>query len=372
VSELAASAGRILAVARKEFYHLRRDRLTGGMVGGIPIVMTVIFGLAINQDVRHLRAGVADLAGTQRARELVLDAQASQVVRLAERAQSAEELEQMLRRGEIAVGILIPPDFESRVAGRDRPPAQLLVDGADPIVFGAARALAQLPVDAVPAPAAGPAARPPPLELRPYFNPERRSPVFIVPGLCGLILTLTMVLFTSAALVRERERGNLEMLIATPIKTPELMLGKILPYVAIGYVQITLILGVAYFLFRVPFLGSLVDLYAGAGVFVAAMLSLGLLFSTIAQTQFQSFQMAFVSFVPQVLISGFMFPFDGMPRFFQLLSEVLPLTHFLRIARGVLLRGATLAELWTDVWPLLLLFAVLMTLSILRFRKRLD
>ncbi len=372
MSRALESAGRILAVARKEFFHLRRDRLTGGMVAGIPIVMTVIFGLAINQDVRHLRAGVADLAGTQRARELVLDAQASQVVDLVAHATSAEELEQMLRRGEIAVGILIPHDFEARVAGRDRAPAQLLVDGADPIVFGAARGLASLPIRIPGGPRAAATSQPPPLELRPYFNPERRSPVFIVPGLCGLILTLTMVLFTSAALVRERERGNLEMLIATPIKTPELMLGKILPYVAIGYVQITLILGVAYFLFRVPVRGSLLDLYIGAGVFVAAMLSLGLLFSTIAQTQFQSFQMAFVSFVPQVLISGFMFPFDGMPRPFQLLAEVLPLTHFLRIARGVLLRGATLVELWPEIWPLLLLFAVLMTLSIQRFQKRLD
>jgi ABC-2 type transport system permease protein len=342
------------------------------MVAGIPLMMTVIFGLAINQDVRHLRAAVADLAGTQRARELVLDAQASQVVDVVARASSAGELEQMLRRGEIALGILIPADFEARVARRDRAPAQLLVDGADPIIFSAARGLAALPVRVPPAAVASTGASLQPLELRPYFNPERRSPVFIVPGLCGLILTLTMVLFTSAALVRERERGNLEMLIATPIRTPELMLGKILPFIAIGYLQISLILGVAYFLFRVPVRGSLLDFYLGAGVFVATMLSLGLLFSTVARTQFQSFQMAFVSFVPQVLISGFMFPFDGMPRPFQLLAELLPLTHFLRIARGVLLRGATLGELWPEVWPLLLLFGSLMTLSVVRFRKRLD
>ncbi len=366
------SLGRVLAVARKEFYHLRRDRLTGGMVVGVPVVMTVIFGLAINQDVRHLRAAVADLSGSQRARELVLDAQASQVIRLSTTAVSADELEAMLVRGEIAAGILIPHDFERRVATRERPAAQLLVDGADPIVFGALRSLSALPVRAPSRPAAAAAAPPPAFELRPYFNPERRSPVFIVPGLTGLILALTMVLFTSAALVRERERGNLEMLIATPIRTPELMAGKVLPYVAIGYLQISLILAVAYFLFRVPLRGSLVDFYVGAGVYVAAMLSLGLLFSTLAQTQFQSFQMAFVSFVPQVLISGFMFPFDGMPWPFQWLAEVLPLTHFLRIARGVLLRGATLGELWPDVWPLLLVFTVLMSLAILRFRKRLD
>jgi ABC-2 type transport system permease protein len=310
-----------------------------------------------------------DRAGTQRARELLRGAEASQVVDLARGAHSAQELERWLVRGEIAVGILIPADFEARLESRDRPLAQLLVDGADPIVLGAARGLAAMPA---PARNAGAPARPQSFEVRAYFNPERRSAVFIVPGLCGMILALTMVLFTSAALVRERERGNLEMLIATPIRTPELMLGKILPYVAIGYLQISLVLAVARFFFDVPTRGSLFDLYAGTGVYVAAMLSLGLLFSTLAQTQFQSFQMAFVSFVPQVLISGFMFPFDGMPRPFQLLSEVLPLTHFLRIARGVLLRGATLGDLWPELWPLLLLFSVLMTLSVLRFRKRLD
>jgi ABC-2 type transport system permease protein len=196
--------------------------------------------------------------------------------------------------------------------------------------------------------------------------------VFIVPGLCGLILTLTMVLFTSVALVRERERGNLEMLITTPIRAPELMLGKILPYIAIGYVQITLILLLALFFFRVPLVGSLVDFYVGAGAFVAAMLTLGLIFSTIAQTQFQAFQMAFMSFMPQILLSGFMFPFDGMPRPFQWLAELLPLTHFIRIARGVLLRGATLGQLWPEIWPLLAIFAGLLALSVLRFRKRLD
>jgi ABC-2 type transport system permease protein len=364
------SLGRIGAIAHKELLHLRRDRLTGGMIAGIPLVMSIIFGLAINQDVRHLRAAVADLAGTQRARALALDAQASQVIDLGQSVRSAEALERMLVRGEIAVGILIPPDFEQRVARRDRPPAQLLVDGADPILFGAARALRALPVrsDLAPAPSAGPDT----FEVRAYFNPERRSPVFIVPGLCGLILTLTMVLFTAVAIVRERERGNLEMLITTPVRTVELMIGKVAPYVAIGYVQITLILLVAVFLFRVPVRGSLLDFYLGSGLFVAATLALGLVISTVAQTQFQAFQLAFVSFVPQILLSGFMFPFDGMPRPFQMLSECFPLTHFLRIARGVLLRGATLVDLTGELVPLLAILGLLMTAAVFRFRKRLD
>jgi ABC-2 type transport system permease protein len=369
VSAAGDTLSRILAVARKELTHLRRDRLTGGMVVGVPIMMTVIFGLAINQDVRHLRAAVVDHAGTQRSRELAAAAEASQVIDLATGARDAQELERMLVRGEIGVGVLIPPDFERRLERRDRPAAQLLVDGADPIVLGAARALAGLPRAARASGATAPAAS---FEVRAYFNPERRSAVFIVPGLCGLILALTMVLFTSAALVRERERGNLELLIATPIRTPELMLGKILPYVAIGYVQISLILSVAFLVFEVPLRGRLAEMYVGTGFYVAAMLALGLFFSTLAQTQFQSFQMAFVSFVPQVLISGFMFPFDGMPRPFQYIASVLPLTHYLRIARGVILRGATLPELWGSIWPLLLLFSVFLTLSIARFRKRLD
>jgi ABC-2 type transport system permease protein len=361
--------GRIGAIARKEFLHLGRDRLTGGMVAGIPIVMTIIFGLAINQDVRHLRAGIADLAGTRRARELVQGARASQVVDPVRSAQSAGELERMLVRGEISVGILIPHDFERRVARGERPPAQLLVDGADPILFASARGLAELPLGG--RASVGPAP-PATFELRPYFNPERRSPVFIVPGLCGVILTLTMVLFTAVAIVRERERGNLEMLITTPIRTVELMVGKIAPYVLIGFVQVSLILLLATLLFRVPIRGSLFAFYAGAGVFIAAALTLGLLISTLAQTQFQAFQMTFVSFLPQILLSGFMFPFDGMPRPFQLFAELFPLTHFLRIARGVLLRGATLGDLWPEIWPLLALFAALLTLSVLRFRKRLD
>jgi ABC-2 type transport system permease protein len=362
--------GRIGAIAHKELLHLRRDRLTGGMIAGIPLVMSIIFGLAINQDVRHLGAAVADLAGTQRARELALDAQASQVVDLEESVRSAEELERMLVRGDVAVGILIPQDFEQRVARRDRPAAQLLVDGSDPVLFGAANALRGLPVRSALGPA--PAGVPETFEVRAYFNPEGRSAVFIVPGLCGLILTLTMVLFTAVAIVRERERGNLEMLITTPVRTVELMIGKVAPYVAIGYVQITLILLVAVLLFRVPVQGSLLDFYLAAGVFVAATLALGLMISTVAQTQFQAFQLAFVSFLPQILLSGFMFPFEGMPRPFQMLAECFPLTHFLRIARGVLLRGAGLADLTGELAPLLAILLVLMTGAVLRFRKRLD
>ena len=365
----AFSLRRVGAVARKELLHLRRDRLTGGMIAGIPLMMTLMFGYAINQDIRHLRAGVADLSGTQRARWLAADAQATQVVDLVRRADSAQELEAMLVRGEISVGLLIPADLEERLVRRDRPAAQLLVDGGDPIVLGAARALVSLPA---PGRSRGAVAPAPLFELRAFYNPERRSAVHIVPGICGVILALTMVLFTAIAIVRERERGNLELLITTPVQSAELMVGKILPYVAIGYVQISLILGLGVLLFDLPIRGSLLDFYVAAGAFVVASLTLGLLISTVAESQFQAFQMTFTSFLPQIMLSGYMFPFDGMPKPAQWLAELFPLTHFLRIVRGIVLRGATLGDVSGELWPLSLFFVVTLTLAALRFRKRLD
>jgi ABC-2 type transport system permease protein len=370
VNRVQSSLLRIAAIARKELRHLRRDRLTAGMVAGVPLMMTLLFGYAINQDVRHLRAGVADLSGTQAGRFLAQDAQATQVIDIVANAGSASELESLLVRGEIAVGILIPADFAPRSAHGARARAQLLVDGGDPVVLSAVRGLLALPSQR--RSAAPVTASPPTFELRAYYNPERRSPVHIVPALCGVILTLTLVLFTAVAIVRERERGNLELLIATPVQTPELMIGKILPYVAIGYLQMSLILLLGRVLFDVPIAGGVGALYLAAGSFVGAALTLGLLISTVAQTQFQAFQMAFVSFLPQILLSGFMFPFDGMPVAARWLAEGLPLTHFLRIVRGIALRGATLSDVTPDIKPLLIFFSVALALAIVRFRKRLD
>ena len=363
------SLGRILAVVRKEALQLRRDRLTFGMVIGIPVMQLLLFGYAINQDVRHLRGGVADLAATQRSRTLVADAEASQVVDIVATADSAAELENLLRAGEISVGILIPRDFERRVERGGRPAAQLLVDGSDPIVLSSAQQLAAIPV---PAKGVQPSREPSTFEVRAYYNPERRSPVQIVPGLVGVILTMTMTLFTAVAIVRERERGNLELLITTPVRTPELMVGKILPYMFIGILQVTLVLGIGSMLFDVPVRGSTFDVYAAGLIFVTATLGLGLLVSTLAQTQFQAFQLTFFTFLPQILLSGFMFPFDGMPWPAQWLAELFPLTHFVRIIRGIMLRGASLPEVGGDIVPLAAFFVVTMTLATIRFRKRLD
>ena len=361
---------RLLAIVHKEVRQLRRDRLSFGMIVGIPILQIILFGYAINTDVRHLRAGVADQAQTQLSRLLVQDAQASQVVDFVVAAHTARELEEYLRRGEIAVGLYIPPDFGGRLQQGGRPAAQLLIDGSDPVVLGAARRLAELPVHYYTAAAA--AARPSVFEIRSYYNPERRSAVYIVPALIGVILTMTMVLFTSVAIVRERERGNLEMLITTPVTSAELMIGKIVPYILIGLVQVSIILALGVGLFDVPLAGSLAHIYLAALAFIAANLTMGLLISTQAASQFQAMQMTFFFFLPSILLSGFMFPFDGMPRPAQIIAEILPLTHFVRLIRGIILRGAGLGELSGEMLALAGFTAVTLTLAVLKFRKRLD
>ncbi len=322
---------RLFAIMRKEVAQLARDRLTFGMIVGIPIMQMILFGYAINTDVRHLHAAVADQARTQLSRQLVADIQATQVVDVTHYVQTGVQLQALLDSGNIAVGIVIPRDFEQRLQQRrkrdGRPAAQLLVDGSDPIVLGTARGLTglQLQQDTD--------RHEPPLvplfEVRNFYNPERRSAVFVVPGLIGVILTMTMAMFTAVAIVRERERGNLEMLINTPVSSLELMIGKVLPFVVIGLVQVTLILLVGMWLFDVPVTGRVTDVYLAALLFIAANLTLGLLISTLAQTQFQAMQMTFFFFLPSVLLSGFMFPFDGMPRAAQVLRRTVA-AHALR------------------------------------------
>jgi ABC-2 type transport system permease protein len=357
---------RVLAVTRKEMIQLRRDRLTFGMIIGIPTVLLVLFGYAINMDPRNLYAGVADLSATAASRALVMDLARSQVVDLRYQAGSAAELEELLRSGKISVGLFIPEDFERRLLQPERAAAQLLVDGSDTVVQGAAAKLAQ------PARTSPYADAPPRLELRTFYNPERRSTVNTVPGLIGVILTMTMVLFTAVAIVRERERGNLELLIATPVRTLELMLAKIAPYVLIGLVQVSLILALGHLLFQVPIRGSLLDVYLVALVFIVANLALGLAISTVARNQFQAMQLTWFLLLPSILMSGFIFPFAGMPRPAQWIAELLPMTHFMRLIRGVVLRGAGLSELSGELVVLGVFILVAMTLAVRRFTKRLD
>lgn len=358
---------RMAAIVRKEGKHLLRDRLTIGMIAGIPVMQIVLFGYAINTDVRHLTAGVADQSNTQMARDLVQDAEQTQIADVRYRVATPEELEALLRGGEIQVGFFIPPDFERRLQQPDRPAGQLLVDGADPVVLGAIRPLTELPV-----PGSQSQAPSDTFELRAFYNPERRSAVNIVPALIGAILTMTMMLFTAVAIVRERERGNLELLITTPVRTLELMTAKVLPYIGIGLIQVTLILGIGMLLFDVPVRGSMLDLYVASLLFITASLSLGLMISNMVATQFQAMQLTMFIFLPSILLSGFMFPFEGMPEPAQWFAEIFPLTHFVRLIRGIVLRGAGLGELAQELWALAAFISIMMTLAVSRFRKRLD
>ena len=361
---------RITAIIKKEIRQLRRDRLTFGMVVGLPVIQMLLFGYAINTDVRNLRTAVANQAGTHLSRQFVAELGQTQVVDIVASVVTADELEDLLRRGKISIGVLIPEDFDRRSSDQTRSAVHLLVDGSDPTILGVANQLRDMPVSFDVAKEE--TRQTPAIEVRPYYNPERRTPVNIIPGLMGVILTMTMILFTAVAIVRERERGNLELLINTPLSSAELMIGKVVPYIVIGMLQLALILGVGRLLFDVPVQGSIVDLYLAACAFVAANLALGLLISTAAKTQFQAMQMMVFVLLPSILLSGFMFPFDGMPTFAQYIGEVLPNTHFIRLTRGIMLRDAHLGELTPDLYYLIGFTLVAMALAATRFTKRLD
>jgi ABC-2 type transport system permease protein len=368
------SARRLWAIVLKELRQMRRDRITLAMIVGIPVMQLVLFGYAINFTLRNLDAGIADQSNTAGSRAAVMDMLATGVVSAVATVNTPDELMSMIRAGRINIGIAIPPDFERRrIDGREA--IQVLVDGSDTAVQGAAAQLAQTPLDRKSVDTRAPRSSTPPetpIGVVAFYNPERRSAVNIVPGLIGVILTMTMVLFTAVAIVRERERGNMELLIATPLTRSELMIGKVLPFVAIGFVQTTVILALGVWLFDVPVRGSVLDVYLASGLLILANLTLGLMISTKAQSQFQAMQMTFFVFLPSILLSGFMFPFAGMPTVVQWIAEMLPLTHFLRLIRGVMLRGAGLAEMWIDVLALFAFTAVMMSAAILRFHKRLD
>jgi ABC-2 type transport system permease protein len=364
------SLSRILAILRKEVRQLQRDHLTFGMVVGLPIIQMLLFGYAINTDVRNLRTAIANQADTHLSRQYVAELGQTQVADIVYEVGTPLELESLLRQGKISIGVHLPQDFDRRIVDNTRSAVHLLVDGSDPTILGVATQLRSMPItfDSTPTVNKGPLL----VEVRPYYNPERRSPVNIVPGLIGVILTMTMILFTSVAIVRERERGNLELLINTPVSSAELMIGKVVPYILIGMIQLALVLTVGGLLFDVPVRGSVLDLYLAAATFIAANLALGLLISTAAKTQFQAMQMMVFILLPSILLSGFMFPFDGMPRFAQLLGELLPNTHFIRLTRGIMLRDAGIGDLIPEVIFLIGFTLVAMTAAALRFTKRLD
>ncbi len=372
---LRASLRRLGAVARKEVRQLARDRVTFGMIVGVPLMQILLFGYAINFDVRHLATVVHDQANSSMSREFIAQLSATQVLRVDYTTGSGAEVDRLMREGRASMAVIIPPDFERRLQSDTRPVAQILVDGSQPSLAGVASGLSAIPLIA--RHGAGPYSggkrmTPRRVEIRTLYNPEKRTAVQIVPALIGVILTMTMVVFTAGAIVRERERGNLELLIATPLGRLELMVGKLLPFVAIGLIQTTIILLVGSALFNVPVVGNVLHLYVAALLFIAATLGLGLFVSTLAKTQFQAFQLAFLTLLPSILLSGFMFPFEGMPVAAQWIAELLPLTHFNVILRGIVLRGADLPELWPQLAKLAVFLVLMLSVAVARFKKRLD
>lgn len=371
--------GRFWAIVVKEFIQMRRDRMTFGMMVGIPMIQLIIFGYAINSDPKHLPTAVLAPDHSVFSRTFVQELQHSDYFRFVTEVSSEEEARRLLRLGEVLFVVNFPEGFERRLLRGERPAVLLEADATDPVAAGGAITALSLLIDhAFDRDLRGPlrplAARPGPAELRVHrhFNPEIITQYNIVPGLIGVVLTMTMVIITALAITRERERGTMENLLSTPAHPSEVMIGKIIPYILVGYIQVGLVLLAARFIFQVPIVGSIPLLLFIMLLFIAANLSVGITFSTIARNQLQAVQMAFFFFLPSILLSGFMFPFRGMPGWAQRLGEVLPLTHFVRIVRSILLKGNGLPDLVADLWPLTLFVVVVLSIGIKRYRQTLD
>lgn len=379
---MSAAAGVVAAVRgslvwpvlRKEFLQMRRDRVTLAMMVNIPLLWMLLFGWAIRTEVRHVPLLVVDASRTAQSRALVDALTASGSFRVVGTATSRDEVARRIAAGEAGAALFVPPEY-ARDAKRGRPArAQVVVDAADPLASAAALSGAQLAAQAAEAELLRAAGRRPPaapldLRVRPWYNPGLRSAVFVVPGIIGLVLSLTLITFTSIAVVRERERGTLEQLVVTPVTRRALMLGKLLPYVLVGYGQMTLVLLAGVLAFDVPVRGSVLALYVASAPYIVAMLAIGLVISTLARTQMQAMQLSVFWLLPNILLSGFLFPREAMPDAARWLGALLPLTHFLRITRGILLRGAGLALHAREVAALCALAAVLLAVSVLRFRR---
>ncbi|HDY83693.1 MAG TPA: ABC transporter permease [Halieaceae bacterium] len=366
------SMRRIGAITTKELKQLSRDRVTFGMVVMIPLIQLLLFGFAINSVVRDIPIAVVDLSGNVAARIITEQVRVTQVVTITAFYDTPAEAEAAIVAGKVRAALVFPENLMQRVTS-GQPVGQWLVDGSDTMVGSALLALRSMPLLlGAGAPQDAYRMPDPSFEVALFFNPERRSAVNIVPGLAAIILTMTMIMFTSIALVREREQGNLELLITTPVHSLELMVGKLIPYIFVGIIQVTIILGLGRLIFQVPFQGDFASLAIVTLAFIAASLTLGLLISTIAKTQMQAMQMTFFILIPSILLSGFMFPYEAMPVPAQYISEALPATHFIRLIRGVVLRGANAAQLLPDILWLLAFTTIMLAIATKRFRKSLD
>jgi ABC-2 type transport system permease protein len=373
----SGAISRTVAMVIKEFVQLRRDRLTFATMIFIPVVQLLLFGYAINTTPRHLPTAVLVHEDSDLSRSILAALGNTSYFAITRLARTEAEMDHWMRSGEVLFGVEIPAGFERGVRRGDRPALLVAADASDPVASGTALAALEGVVRSalardrgLPDTAAAPAA----FEIRQHrrYNPAAVTSLNIVPGLLGTILTMTMLIFTALSVTRELERGTMESLLAMPIKPLEIMLGKIAPYIMIGFLQAALILLFAMTLFAVPVEGSMVLLAALSTLFIATNLSIGYTFSTIAQNQLQAIQMSFMFFLPNILLSGFMFPFAGMPRWAQWVGELLPLTHYIRIVRGIMLKAATLYDLQVEALALAGLMLFAMTLAVRRFRRTLD
>lgn len=362
----------------KEFIQMRRDRLTLGMMTLLPAVQLLLFGYAIQTDVRNLPTVVLDESRSEQSRLLAETLANTDVFALVGEVTDAVGLRTAIESGRARAALVIPPDYHRRIARGEPAQAQVIVDAADPqsssAALSGAQLAAQAPGVAITTAALGGRGPVPPVELRvrPWYNPAQRSAIFIVPGVIGVLLTITLTLITSTAIVRERERGTLEQLIVTPIDRTSLMLGKLVPFVLVGYVQMTVVLGLGWLIFDIPARGSLALLYGLTAAFIVASLGVGLLISTVARNQAQAMQLSFFFMLPNILLSGYIFPRAAMPEPAQWIGAMLPLTFFLEMLRGILLKGVGIVHVWDEAAILAVFAVALLTLSVRRFSKTIE
>jgi ABC-2 type transport system permease protein len=376
---MSFSWSRWVGIIVKEFIQLRRDRLTFGMIIGIPVLQLILFGYAINADPKRLPTAVLAADSGPYSRSLLAAMQTSGYFRIDRFVAHESELENLMARGDVQFAVTIPENFGRKLVRGERPVLLVEADATDPTATGnAIAALTQISSSALSRDLAGALSdlkpAPPPIEMRVHrrYNPEGASAHNIVPGLIGTILTMTMVLMTGLAMTRERERGTFENLLATPALPIEVMTGKIVPYILIGLIQVSLIIAAALALFEVPMQGNALLLYFVVLIFIAANLTLGITFSSIARNQLQAMQMTFFFFLPSILLSGFMFPFRGMPEWAQWLGSLLPLTHFLLLVRGIMLKGNGVADLLPQIWPIFAFMLVVIAIGLRFYKRTLD
>ncbi|OCS43731.1 ABC transporter permease [Ralstonia pickettii] len=374
------------SVVLKEFLQLRRDRVTFAMMIGIPIMQLFLFGFAINADPKHLLTGVIAADESEFTRSFLASMRNSDYFDLATTLPDETAGREALAKGQLQFVVTIPPDFTRKLVRGEKPSLLVEADATDPAATGLAVAsLSQLvqgvvskdmkgALSPLAGGAGGSASTAPPFDVRIHklYNPEGITQYNIIPGLMGTILTMTMVMMTGLAMTRERERGTMENLLATPVHPLEVMTGKIVPYIFIGLVQVTIILLMAFFVFQVPFVGSVWMVYVSALLFIVASLTVGITLSSLAQNQLQATQLTFFYFLPNILLSGFMFPFVGMPKWAQVIGNLLPMTYFNRLTRGILLKGNGWFELWPSIWPLMVFTVVVLGVALRFYRKTLD